>query len=137
MRNRLIPRLLTFALVLGPISGHAQTVAPQTVAPQTVTPQAAVPQSGTTSPATQPTRPPRQTFLEHFDSANTTHDGHLTLDQAKAAKWTAVIRRVDKIDTDHKGYVTAQQLRDQFARERAEKAKANGTAPAANAGTKS
>ena len=30
-----------------------------------------------------------------------------------------------------------QQLRDQFARERAEKAKANGTAPAANAGTKS
>ncbi len=122
MRISLIPRLLAFTLVLGPLSAQAQTATPQT---------------GTTGPATQPNRPPRQTFQEHFDSANTTHDGHLTLEQAQAAKWTAVIRRFDKVDTEHKGYITAQQLRDQFARERADKAKATGTAPAANAGTKS
>ena len=110
---RLITRLLAFALVLGPISAYAQN-----------------------APSTGQTQP-RQTFQEHFDSANITHDGHLTLDQAKAAKWTAVVRRFEKIDADHKGYITAQQLRDQFARERAEKARANGTAPAANAGPKS
>ena len=79
----------------------------------------------------------RQTFREHFDSANTTHDGHLTLDQAKSAKWTAVVRRFDKMDADHKGYVTAQDIYNEFARERAEKAKATGTAPSASAGSKS
>jgi len=88
------------------------------------------------SPAA-PAKPPRQTFREHFDSANTTHDGHLTLDQAKEAKWTAVVRRFDKMDANHKGFVTAQDIYNEFARERAEKAKATGTAPSATAGSKS
>ena len=82
-------------------------------------------------------KPAQQTFREHFDSANITHDGHLTLDQAKAARWTAVVRRFDKMDADHKGYVTATDITAEFARERAEKAKATGTAPSATAGSKS
>jgi len=90
-----------------------------------------------TAPAASPAKPPRQTFREHFDSANTTHDGHLTLDQAKDAKWTAVIRRFDKMDADHKGFVTSQDIYNEFARERAEKAKATGTSPAATGGSKS
>ena len=48
-----------------------------------------------------------------------------------------MVRRFDKMDADHKGYVTAQDIYNEFARERAEKAKATGTAPSASAGSKS
>jgi len=40
---------------------------------------------------------PRQTLEQHFQNANVTHDGHLTLDQA--------------IDRDNKGYVTEDDIR--------------------------
>jgi hypothetical protein len=50
--------------------------------------------------------------LEHrFKAANTTNDGKLTLDQAKAGM-PKVAKNFDKIDTDHNGYVTLQQIKD-------------------------
>jgi hypothetical protein len=115
------------AVLLLPAAAFAQQTAP-----------AAAPPPGATAGAnaTQP-KPARQTFREHFDSANTTHDGHLTLDQAKTARWTAVVRRFDKMDADHKGYVTPQDIYAEFARERAEKAKTTSTPATATAGSKS
>lgn len=51
-------------------------------------------------------------MLEHrFKAANTTNDGKLTLEQAKAGM-PRVAKNFDKIDTDHKGYVTLQQIKD-------------------------
>jgi hypothetical protein len=119
------------AVLLLPAAALAQQTAPAAAPPPGAT-------SGATpgAAATQP-KAARQTFREHFDSANTTHDGHLTLDQAKTARWTAVVRRFDKMDADHKGYVTPQDIYAEFARERAEKAKTTATPASAVAGSKS
>ena len=46
----------------------------------------------------------------HFASANTTHDGHLTRQQAELGDWPRVARHFDEIDTDHKGWITAEQI---------------------------
>ena len=46
----------------------------------------------------------------HFEAANTTHDGRLTRDQAEKADWPRVVRHFDEIDTDHRGWITAEQI---------------------------
>ena len=46
----------------------------------------------------------------HFGAANTTHDGHLTLAQATQASWNRVAKHFDEIDTDHKGWVSVEQI---------------------------
>jgi len=48
---------------------------------------------------------------QRFKAANTTNDGKLTLEQAKAGM-PRVAKNFDKIDADHKGYVTLQQIKD-------------------------
>ena len=45
-----------------------------------------------------------------FEAANTTHDGKLTLDQAKAANMVRIVRNFDAIDAQHRGYVTMQDI---------------------------
>jgi hypothetical protein len=52
----------------------------------------------------------RRTLQMRFDEANSTHDGHLTAEQARA-KMPSVARDFDAIDTDHKGYVTLDQIK--------------------------
>ncbi len=47
---------------------------------------------------------------DRFTEANTTHDGHLTLEQAKTGM-KSVARRFDAIDKDHRGYVTEDDIR--------------------------
>ncbi len=44
--------------------------------------------------------------LINFYAANTTHDGHLTLAQAKAAGFKPVVDNFDDIDVKKRGYVT-------------------------------
>ena len=48
---------------------------------------------------------------QRFKAANTSGDGKLTLEQAKAGM-PRVAKNFDKIDVDHKGYVTLQQIKD-------------------------
>jgi hypothetical protein len=45
-------------------------------------------------------------MLDKFYAANTTHDGHLTLAQAKSADLKPVVDHFSEIDTKHRGYVT-------------------------------
>jgi hypothetical protein len=47
-----------------------------------------------------------QRFVAQFQAANTTHDGHLTLDQAKAGSMPMIVRHFSEIDLSGKGYVT-------------------------------
>ena len=71
---------------------------------------------GVTPP--QPSPPPPRgggRLRARFEAANTTHDGHLTLEQARVGRMMMVTRRFDEIDTAHKGYVTLEDLRT-FAR---------------------
>lgn len=53
---------------------------------------------------------PRVTWEQHFTRANLAHDGHLTLPEAKEG-YPLVAKRFDDIDTDHKGYVTENDIR--------------------------
>ena len=61
----------------------------------------------TTSTKPTHTRPSMQ---QHFDQANTTHDGHLTLEQAQTG-YKTVAKHFDAIDQDKKGYVTLDDIR--------------------------
>lgn len=47
---------------------------------------------------------------DRFNAANTTHDGHLTLAQAKAANLRPVVDHFAEIDTANRGYVTFNQV---------------------------
>ncbi len=47
---------------------------------------------------------------QHFEQANVTHDGHLTLEQAKTG-YKSIARHFAAIDQDKKGYVTVDDIR--------------------------
>ena len=70
-------------------------------------------------------RAPRQTMAQRFEAANTTHDGHLTREQATSGKLRVVVRNFDAMDKEHKGYVTVENIRS-FAQERRAQRKAPG-----------
>ena len=46
----------------------------------------------------------------HFAAANTTHDGRLTRQQAELADWPRVAKHFSEIDTDNKGWISAEQI---------------------------
>ena len=69
-------------------------------------------------------------FQQRFDTANTTHDGKLTLEQAKAGRMRQVERNFDKIDVSHKGYVTVDDIRAYRRAQRQARAAAKRAAPA-------
>jgi hypothetical protein len=52
----------------------------------------------------------RQTLEQHFQNANVTHDGHLTLDQAKTG-YKSLVPHFTAVDRDNKGYVTEDDIR--------------------------
>jgi hypothetical protein len=52
----------------------------------------------------------RLSWEQHFARANATHDGHLTLEQAKAG-YVTIARHFQDIDTAGKGYVTQDDIR--------------------------
>jgi hypothetical protein len=51
-----------------------------------------------------------QKWQQKFATANTTHDGHLTLAQAQTAGLKPVIKHFSAIDTQNRGYITFNQL---------------------------
>jgi hypothetical protein len=143
-----IPRpAIAAATVPRPISPAvpAATSAPVAVPPDTTQTTTAVPASSNVS--VPPTRGPqagdvaapvsapglaaapepghhkRLTMEEHFAQANAAHDGHLTLDEAKAG-YRSLVRHFPDIDAKHKGYVTIEDLRAWRAQQRAAR---NGT----------
>jgi hypothetical protein len=68
--------------------------------------------------ATQPSTHGHRTMAHRFEQANTTHDGHLTLEQAKAG-YKSVAQHFSAIDRDKKGYVTEEDVRAYFKEQRA------------------
>jgi hypothetical protein len=62
-----------------------------------------------------PAHPPkphhaRVTWEQKFAQANSTHDGHLTAEQAKAG-YKSLFRHFAEIDTGNKGYVTVEEVK--------------------------
>ena len=62
-------------------------------------------------------------FLDRFNSANTSRDGQLTLQQAQAAHMPWVARNFAAIDTQQKGYITVQDVRAYRQQTRAERSR--------------
>ena len=94
------------ALAQAPLTGTTGRLGSPT-APAVTAPAVTAPAAGA------PAAPHRrgQTLQERFEVANTTHDGHLTQEQARA-KMPSVARDFADIDTGHKGYVTVDQIRE-------------------------
>ena len=99
---------IAFALLLA-----APAVAQTTPQPAArAAPAASTPDTLPSTPAT-PARSThhRMTQTQRFEHANTTNDGKLTLEQAKAGHMNAVVRDFAAIDKDSKGYVTMADIR--------------------------
>ena len=94
-------RLSMIAAVLALMAGPALA---QPTAPRPAAPAAA-------ARATPAAPHPRRTPQQRFDEANTTHDGHLTLEQARAGRMNAVVRDFADIDTARRGYVTMDEIK--------------------------
>jgi len=103
---------LIAALLLA-VQAQAQT--PSTT-PTPSAPATTAPAPGDT--ATAPHGRKHMTLQQRFDQANTTHDGHLTPDQAKAGM-PMVAKHFDAIDKDKKGYVTTEDIHSYTAQRRA------------------
>ena len=69
----------------------------------------AVPAYAQAAGATHP-KHQKMTLEQRFDHANITHDGHLTLEQAKAG-YKSVARHFAAIDQDKKGFVTEEDIK--------------------------
>jgi hypothetical protein len=106
----LIPAFASLMMATSAVPVRAQTPAPATQQSS----------SPTTAPSPAPVKPNK--LSRRFSAANTTHDGHLTLDQARKAKWTQVVRHFGDIDSDKKGYVTEQEVSTAASQARAAKA---------------
>ena len=116
-------------LALALISGAAWA---QPTPPDAGPPQGGPPPPGIQSepPAPSMAGPPHHMKMaEHFATANVSHDGRLTLDQAQAAGWKMVVRHFQDIDRDHKGYVTLQDVREFHKEVHAAKAAQQGGPP--------
>lgn len=61
---------------------------------------------------------PHLTMEQRFEKANVTHDGHLTLEQAKTG-YKSVARHFSAIDKDKKGYVTQDDIHAYYKTQRA------------------
>ncbi len=96
-----------------PSTTPSTTPAPAASQPSTVAPTMPAPSTSAAAPST--TAPmhrahaKRMTMQQRFDQANTSHDGHLTLDQAKAGL-PGVAKHFGAIDKDKKGYVTIEEI---------------------------
>jgi hypothetical protein len=52
----------------------------------------------------------RRSAQQHFDDANATHDGKLTLDQATSG-YKSIAKAFSQIDVNHHGYVTVDDIK--------------------------
>ena len=112
MRWMLSALTLVWAATVVP-AVQAQTPLTGTTGPQTASPPITAP----VTPA--PTRRGRS-LQERFDAANTTHDGHLTAEQARSGMPT-VAKNFAAIDKENKGYVTIDEIRAYQREARAER----------------
>jgi hypothetical protein len=108
MQSGLLVCNLAMSPALAQVAGEDLDGPPPATATQ---PQAPGQQQLFAQPPEQGQHPRAQRFLDRFQAANTTGDGHLTLAQAQAGHMPMVVRNFDAIDAQHKGYVTLQDVR--------------------------
>jgi hypothetical protein len=106
--------LIALALATSP----ALALTPSPASGPGALPSAPVPSAPAASGASQANPSAQQTkrlpLQQRFEAANTTHDGHLTLEQAQTGL-PHVARHFSKIDKGAKGYVTLEEIRRYYA----------------------
>lgn len=113
----LLTTTLAHAQAISPLGGSTNNAGtPPPALAQRPAPAASAPPAA--APAASPTHT-RRTFEERFTAANSTHDGKLTLDQAKAGRLRAVARDFAIIDKSKRGYVTLDEIKAHQAEQRA------------------
>ena len=114
------------ALALLAVPAYAQTT-PPAAAPSPTSAAAPHPSAAATP---TPAPHPRVGMDQKFTSANTTHDGHLTEDQAKTG-YPTMARHFAAIDATKKGYITEDDIRawEKAERERRHEAQQPATTP--------
>jgi hypothetical protein len=113
---RMLPRLLLLPLLaLPPLAVPPQALAQTEPAVSAQTEPAAVAQTEPAAPAEHHTR---MTWEQRFEKANDSHDGHLTLAQARLG-YVTVARHFHDIDTDGKGFVTEDDIKAWHKQQRA------------------
>jgi len=60
--------------------------------------------------ASAPAHHGRRTAAEHFADANTTHDGHMTMEQASSG-YKSLAKSFSQIDVEHRGYITMDDIK--------------------------
>jgi hypothetical protein len=96
---RFLPALLCLPLMS--VAAYAQTSDPPAAAPA---PAAASAPVAAPAPAHH-----RMSWKERFAQANVSHDGHLTLEQARQG-YVTIARHFHAIDASGKGYVTLEDI---------------------------
>ncbi len=96
---------LASPFALAQVAGEDLAGPPATTQPQSQPPLSAQP------PAQAHQHAQGERFIDRFQAANTTGDGRLTLAQAQAGSMPMIVRNFSAIDTQHKGYVTLQDIR--------------------------
>jgi hypothetical protein len=122
-----LPMAALMVLAVPAYAQMAPSAATATPVPAQAGSATAVPPTVATNPPTPPVVHHRETMEERFAKANATHDGHLTLAQAKTG-YPTVARHFAEIDTAKKGYVTEDEIK---AWEKAERAQHRAAQPAA------
>ena len=114
------------ALALLAVPAYAQTT-PPAAAPSPTSAAAPHPSAAATP---TPAPHPRVGMDQKFTSANTTHDGHLTEDQAKTG-YPTMARHFAAIDATKKGYITEDDIRawEKAGRERRHEAQQPAATP--------
>ena len=104
---RAVLTVLTLLLLTLPAFAD-EPMQPTKAAPNPSTPN---PPISNTPTANTPTANPRRlTWEQQFTQANLAHDGHLTLDEAKAG-FMSIAKHFNDIDIERKGYVTTNDIR--------------------------
>lgn len=116
---RLLPALFA-ALVCASAASAQEKPTEPAPAPVAVPVPAAAPEAQNASPPedAKPSHRAHLSWEQRFAQANATHDGHLTLEQAKGG-YTTVARHFHDIDLDGKGYVTEEDVRTWHKTQRA------------------
>ncbi len=134
IRSTLVALLLTTSLAqaqaISPLGGSTNNAGTPPPALSTRPAPTTTPPTITTAPTTTATAPTsaapaakttrtRRTMEERFTAANTTHDGKLTLEQARAGRLVAVARDFAIIDKTKRGYVTLDEIKAHQSEQRA------------------
>ncbi len=119
-----------FLIAAGTAQAQTAPAAPAPAAPAPIAAPAA-PAPAAPAPTAHRAVHHRRTRQQMFDAANTTHDGHLTEEQARSGM-PAIARNFAAIDTAKKGYVTMDDIKAYYAARRAARRAARAAAKKAS-----